>query len=190
MSVNQLAKNRIYFVEPGDHCGELCVFDLGAQPEHVIAVNPAVVILFDAITVREIAVKNPDIMLELGTRLASRIRQMTSQRALLSIPSVTQRVCNQIWMLLQTEQTPNRDIAEINNLPTHMEIAIMLNLSRETVTRVFQQLQKRQIVSRDGRLATVLFNCSQYYLAVENLIITFFKITLALKTKIPTQSTT
>tara|TARA_B100000676_G_scaffold305519_1_gene359890 strand:+ start:466 stop:1167 length:702 start_codon:yes stop_codon:yes gene_type:complete len=140
----------LYFVEPGDHCGELCVFDLGAQPEHVIAVNPAVVILFDAITVREIAVKNPDIMLELGTRLASRIRQMTSQRALLSIPSVTQRVCNQIWMLLQTEQTHKRDIAEINNLPTHMEIAIMLNLSRETVTRVFQQLQKRQIVSRDG----------------------------------------
>ena len=40
------------------------------------------------------------------------------------------------------------------------------------------------------RLATVLFNCSQYYLAVENLIITFFKITLALKTKIPTQSKT
>jgi CRP/FNR family cyclic AMP-dependent transcriptional regulator len=26
----------------------------------------------------------------------------------------------------------------------------MLNLSRETITRVFQQLQRRQIVSRDG----------------------------------------
>jgi DNA-binding transcriptional regulator YhcF (GntR family) len=31
-----------------------------------------------------------------------------------------------------------------------MEIAIMLNVSRETVTRVFQTLQKRQIVRRDG----------------------------------------
>jgi len=31
-----------------------------------------------------------------------------------------------------------------------MEIAIMLNLSRETVTRVFQSLQTRQIVKRDG----------------------------------------
>ena len=35
-------------------------------------------------------------------------------------------------------------------VPTHMEFAIMLNLSRETVTRVFQQLQKKQIVSRKG----------------------------------------
>jgi Mn-dependent DtxR family transcriptional regulator len=31
-----------------------------------------------------------------------------------------------------------------------MEIAIMLNVSRETVTRVFQKLQNRQIVKRDG----------------------------------------
>ena len=34
--------------------------------------------------------------------------------------------------------------------PTHLEIAIMLNVSRETVTRVFQSLQNRQIVRRDG----------------------------------------
>ena len=39
---------------------------------------------------------------------------------------------------------------EIANPPTHMEIAIMLNISRETVTRVFQTLQNRQIVKRDG----------------------------------------
>jgi DNA-binding transcriptional regulator YhcF (GntR family) len=38
----------------------------------------------------------------------------------------------------------------IENLPTHMEIAIMLNLSRETITRVFQQLQKKNIVAREG----------------------------------------
>jgi len=31
-----------------------------------------------------------------------------------------------------------------------LEIAIMLNISRETVTRVFQTLQNRQIVKRDG----------------------------------------
>jgi DNA-binding transcriptional regulator YhcF (GntR family) len=36
------------------------------------------------------------------------------------------------------------------NPPTHMEIAIMLSLSRESVSRVFQILQTRQIVKRDG----------------------------------------
>jgi len=38
----------------------------------------------------------------------------------------------------------------IMNPPTHMEIAIMLSLSRESVSRVFQILQTRQIVKRDG----------------------------------------
>ena len=38
-----------------------------------------------------------------------------------------------------------------------MEIAIMLNVSRETVTRVFQHLQKQHIVSRDGT-AKLLIN--------------------------------
>jgi len=41
-------------------------------------------------------------------------------------------------------------MAVIANPPTHMEMAIMLNVSRETVTRVFQSLQSRTIVKRDG----------------------------------------
>jgi CRP/FNR family cyclic AMP-dependent transcriptional regulator len=38
----------------------------------------------------------------------------------------------------------------IVNAPTHQEIAIMINASRETVTRVFQVLQSRGVVARDG----------------------------------------
>ena len=140
----------LYFVEPGDYCGELSVFEPGAQPEHVIALNSAVVVLFPAETIRKVAEQNPRIMLELGSKLASRIRQMTVQRSLLSVPNVSRRVCNQLWLLIPAQQLERTDSIEINGLPTHMEIAIMLNLSRETITRVFQQLQRKQIVSRDG----------------------------------------
>ena len=58
--------------------------------------------------------------------------------------------CCQLWLLVPDETKDSQQSAEIKDPPTHMEIAIMLNVSRETVTRVFQQLQKRQIVSRDG----------------------------------------
>ena len=140
----------LYFVEPGDYCGELSVFEPGAQPEHVIALNSVVVVLFPAETIRKVAEQNPRIMLELGSKLASRIRQMTVQRSLLSVPNVSRRVCNQLWLLIPAQHLEMTDSIEINGLPTHMEIAIMLNLSRETITRVFQQLQRKQIVSRDG----------------------------------------
>ena len=138
----------LYFVEPGDYCGELCVFDSGTQPEHVISLNSSVVVMFSSESIRDVAQRNPAVMLQVGNKLARRIRQMNTQRALLSLPKVSQRVCLQLWLLVaKTDSAKTRDI---ENLPTHMEIAIMLNLRRETITRVFQQLQRRQIVSRVG----------------------------------------
>ena len=138
----------LYFVEPGDYCGELCVFDSGKQPEHVISLNSTVVVMFSAETIREVAQRNPIITLELGKKLTTRIRQMNTQRSLLSLPKVSQRVCRQICLLVVDAKASK--VPRIENLPTHMEIAIMLNLSRETITRVFQQLQKKNIVVREG----------------------------------------
>ena len=139
----------LYFVEPNDYCGELAVFDSGFQPEYVIALKPSLIVLVKAEALREVATGNPDIILQLGKKLAKRIRQMTAQRSLLSVPNVTQRVCNQLLQLFPGPHTENISV-EITNLPTHMEIAIMLNLSRETITRVFQHLQRKKIVSRTG----------------------------------------
>ena len=139
----------LYFVEPGDYSGELYVFDEGTQTEHLIALNASVVVLVSADAIRRVAKANPDIILSIGNKLASRVRQMATQRSLLSVPNVLQRVCTQIWLLIPDSHKGQR--VEIDNLPTHMEIAIMLNLSRETITRVFQQLQKADIVNRKGQ---------------------------------------
>ena len=102
-------------------------------------------------TIRAVAERNSEIMLALGTRLAHRIRQMAKQRALLSLPNVAQRVCSQLWLMIPEPSQDSNKTVEIKNLPTHMEIAIMLNLSRETITRVFQQLQRNRIVARVGQ---------------------------------------
>jgi len=140
----------LYFVQPGEFCGELALFDQGPQPEYVIALTPSVVVFVPMSGLREIMNKTPVVANTLGLKLAGRVRQMIFQRSLLGLPNISQRVCCQLWALV-----PNRDkkpdaASAIANPPTHMEIAIMLNVSRETVTRVFQTLQKRQIVRRDG----------------------------------------
>ncbi len=140
----------LYFIEPGDFCGELALFDHGTQPEYVIALTAAVTVFIPMDSLREVMLKHPDIFKVLGQRLAARLRQMTKQRSLLGLPSISQRVCCQLWMLLEGNERGQRSPNMIQNPPTHMEIAIMLNLSRETVTRVFQTLQARQIVKRDG----------------------------------------
>jgi len=69
---------------------------------------------------------------------------------LLGMPNISQRVCSQLWLLVEESEKAHMKEGTIRNPPTHMEIAIMLNLSRETVTRVFQTLQQQDVVRRDG----------------------------------------
>ncbi|MBL4821478.1 MAG: Crp/Fnr family transcriptional regulator [Gammaproteobacteria bacterium] len=140
----------LYFVEPGEFCGELALFDDGPQPEYVIALTAAVVVMVPMENMRKIMLSKPGITNVLGAKLASRIRQMTYQRSLLGLPNIPQRVCCQLWLLVPEADKQSMEKSQISNPPTHMEIAIMLNISRETVTRVFQTLQNRQIVKRDG----------------------------------------
>ena len=146
----------LYFLEPGGFCGELAVFDHGTQPEHVIALTPVVVVMIPLPRIRVIMQKHTEIMSNLGAKLASRVRQMTAQRSLLALPKIAQRVCCQLWLLVPEQHRETAKEGEIPNPPTHLEIAIMLNASRETVSRVFQQLQAQKIVRRDGNLRLIV----------------------------------
>lgn len=140
----------LFFVEPGDFCGELALFDSGPQPEFVIVLAPALVVWVPLPSLRDAMERCPPFVTFLGERLARRVRQLTLQRSLLGLPNIAQRVCWQLWLLVDDAEKSQMKQGQIRNPPTHMEIAIMLSLSRETVTRVFQTLQQEGVVQRDG----------------------------------------
>ena len=143
----------LYFVEPGDFCGELGLFDGGATSEYIIALTAAVAVFIPAPELRTVMLRTPHVINVVSVKLAAKIRQLTYQRSLLGLPNIGQRVCCQLWMLIKNgreAEAAKATKAIIGIPPTQMEIAIMLNVSRETVTRVFQSLQNQQIVRRDG----------------------------------------
>jgi CRP-like cAMP-binding protein len=78
--------------------------------------------------------------------LTARIRAQAHQRQILGIISPLQRIC----ALLQNLSRDGKNPEIIANAPTHQEIAIMVNLTRETVTRAFQVLQSQGALARDG----------------------------------------
>ena len=57
-----------------------------------------------------------------------------------------QRICAHLELLTLGGDGQRR----IVKAPTHQEIAIMVSLTRETVTRTFQVLQTRGVLTRDG----------------------------------------
>lgn len=134
----------LYFVNPGDYFGELAVADKQALPEFVMALTKSEILLLPQDRARHLLFSTPAIAKQVVVRLAERVRTGTAQRNLLSLPNPMHRLCAQLLMM--GEAPPH----EIGNAPTHQELAIMINTSRETVTRAFQLLQTRKVLLRDG----------------------------------------
>jgi len=143
----------LYFIEPNDFFGELSVIDKRPASEYVIAVSAAKIITIPADIIRILITKSPSVAAIMNARLAHRLREAQAQRILLSMPSPLQRVSAQ---LLHLVVNPNKNDTAISDVPTHQEIAIMINTTRETVTRVFQALQKKGLIRRNGNTLIVL----------------------------------
>lgn len=136
----------LYFVDVGDYFAELPVVDGQGNAEFIIAIAKSRVLFLPREMAREWIGNTAHIAQALMQRLGQRIRTVTAQRTLLTLPNPFQRLCVQLLPMIHHETRP----ARILNAPTHQELAIMINSSRETVTRAFQLLQNKQVILRDG----------------------------------------
>ncbi len=137
----------LYFVDPCDYFGELSVIDGLPRPEFVISVARSRVASLPRNDARALMFSTPGVAERVTTRLALRLRTESAQRTLLGLPNPAQRICAQLIRL--SVKTTGGGVV-IAHAPTHQEIAIMINTSRETVTRVFQVLQTRGVLRREG----------------------------------------
>lgn len=137
----------LYFVNPGDYFGEIAVIDGQPHPIYVTAVSRSRVMLIPRDLVRPILFAHAKVAETLCTSLSQRLRQSSGQRRILGMVNPVQRVCAQLELMLVKALDGG---VWVRNAPTHQELAIMINASRETVTRVFQLLQTRGVVERNG----------------------------------------
>jgi CRP/FNR family cyclic AMP-dependent transcriptional regulator len=143
----------LYFVDPGDYFGELSVVDGMAPSEFVVAAAKSTVAFLEARTARELISVHPALARAVMAKLAQRVRLVTAQRTLLGLPNPFQRLC---VLLLQLPQNLTDGQAAVDNAPTHQEMAIMINASRETVTRAFQVLFLNKLLVREGNALKLL----------------------------------
>ena len=81
-------------------------------------------------------------------RMASKIRDASNYRAILGIPNAFQRV---FALLNQFAKIAPGGLVVIEKMPTQQEIAIMVNTSRETVSRAIHALIQKGVVEKDMR---------------------------------------
>lgn len=141
----------IHFISPGAYFGELSVIDGQPRSASVVSVKTSDVAFLPSTQARALIFHRPLIAERFLTHFAQIVRASSRQRTLLSIPNAFQRVFAQLQQFV-------RDTNEgqvIEGLPKQHEIAIMVNTSRETVSRALHTLMKMNILEKKGTILIV-----------------------------------
>ncbi|HSV36324.1 MAG TPA: Crp/Fnr family transcriptional regulator [Ramlibacter sp.] len=135
-------------IRPGAFFGELSVIDGLPRSAHIVALQTSLVGVIPQAAAREAFYKLPATAEAMMRHLAALVRNLSTFRALLAIPNAQQRV----YALLQQlgQQMPG-GLVVIQNLPKQQEIAIMINTSRETVSRSITHLIALGVIEKDFR---------------------------------------
>src|SRR3569623_72303 len=135
-------------IKPGNFFGELSVIDGHPRSAHVIALQPSTVGVIPQNAARDVFYKLPATAEAMMKHLAALVRNLSAFRALLAIPNAQQRVYALLQQLAQ--QMPG-GLVTIQNLPKQQEMAIMINTSRETVSRAIAHLVATGVLEKDFR---------------------------------------
>lgn len=136
------------FFSPGDYFGELSIIDGLPRSASVVACENSLIALLPRKHAVALITQNPLIAERLLVRLSATIRTASSYREILAIPNAFQRV---FALLIQFSKTAPGGLVVIEKMPTQQEISIMVNTSRETVSRAIHILIKQGVVEKDMR---------------------------------------
>ena len=131
---------------PGDFFGEIALINNSTRSASVVAMSDAVVAFLPAGTALHLFSHAPSVANQMLRYLAQKIQRDSEFRSLLSINNTSRRIYT--YLLLMQKSAP--DGGALDNLPTHQDIANMINTSRETVTRALLALAQQGIVRKDA----------------------------------------
>jgi CRP/FNR family cyclic AMP-dependent transcriptional regulator len=147
----------------GEFFGEMALLDGEPRSASVIAAESCVLLILYRRSIMEILQKYPKITIQMLIEMSRRLRRTNRQINTLSLMSVYGRVAEVILTLSKDSGKRFGKMIVIENRPTHQEIAEMAGTSRETVSRVMSQLQKKQYISIDRKRMVILDEEKLYY---------------------------
>ena len=138
---------------PGDFFGEIAVINGSIRSASVVALTPVLVALLPRATALHLFSHSPTVAMQVLKFLAEKVQRDSQFRALLSIHNTSKRIYSFIDLI---KKNAPGDIAVIENMPTHQDIANMINTSRETVTRTLLTLVQQGIIEKGANRLIIL----------------------------------
>lgn len=135
-------------LKPGAFFGELSVIDDRSRSAHIVAIEQSTVGIVPQADARRLFYHIPEAAEAMMRHLTAMVRSLTEYRVLLAMPNAVQRV---FALLNQLGHPMPGGLVVIQNLPKQHEVAIMVNTSRETVSRAIAQLVAQGVLEKDYR---------------------------------------
>ncbi|MBF0560827.1 MAG: Crp/Fnr family transcriptional regulator [Alphaproteobacteria bacterium] len=152
---------------PGEFFGELSALDGRPRSASVLSLdNTLVAILSPEQFVRLISAY-PNLALDVMRRLTSIVRHATNRIMELSTLGANNRVHAELLRQARVAPRDSQGRAVLRPIPVHSDIASRVSTTRETVARVFGDLAKNKIVSRE-RDALIVLDIERLIILVED----------------------
>lgn len=140
----------------GDFFGEMALLDGEPRSASVVAAGQCDLFLLYRRVFFDILQRYPKIAIQLITEMSKRLRKANRHINTLSLMSVYGRVADVLLQIAREQGKRTNNMMVIPVRPTHQIIADMAGTTRETVSRILSQLEKKHYIVTDGKKLVIL----------------------------------
>ena len=141
---------------PGEVVGELSLLDGRPRSANVTAHEDSELIVLRRPDFLRLLAEVPKMAESLLEELAGRLRRTDDQVEGLALLNVANRISRTVLQLATDSGIETERGIRVKDRPTHQEIANMTGTTRESVSRVFRQLEEQGYIALEGRDILVL----------------------------------
>ncbi|HON09657.1 MAG TPA: Crp/Fnr family transcriptional regulator [Chitinispirillaceae bacterium] len=147
----------------GEFFGEMAILDGEPRSASVVSAEKCVLLMLYRKSFLELLQKYPSITIQMMVEMSRRLRRSNRHINTLSMMSVCGRVADVLLQMAKDSGRREGKMIIIENRPTHQVIADMAGTSRETVSRILSQLQRKQLLTIDRKKLVILNEEKLYF---------------------------